>query len=111
MKSEELNSIDFKSQLEDCYEDVQPYLEAELDKLRKRFIALPDNASEGDKLAAVQQCVEALNTLSNTFDNDENIDGGIDTDEREILCENIYQMGIIVGLDADTDYVDVWREW
>lgn len=111
MKSTELKSIDFKSKLEDCYEDVQPHLESELEKFRNRLIALAEDASDSEKLAVIQKCVESLNTLSNTFDENEDIDGGIDTDEREILCEIIYEMGEIVGLDSNTDYVDEWREW
>lgn len=111
MKSTELKSIDLKSKLEDCYEDVQPYLESELEQFRNRLIALAEDASDSEKLSVVQKCVESLSALSTTFDEDEDIDGGIDTDEREILCEIIYEMGEIVGLDSNADYVDQWREW
>ena len=107
MKEAELKQIDFKSQLKYCYEDIQPFLEKELNELRNQFIKLPNSASEEQKLACVQACVEALNEL----DEQEDLEGNIDTDEREILCDFIYQMGDIVGLDGETQYVDEWRDW
>ncbi|HMP79596.1 MAG TPA: hypothetical protein PKD54_09105 [Pirellulaceae bacterium] len=111
IKSGELKAIDIKSQLADCYEEVQPFLGTELEKLRIGLIALPVDAAESAKLAVVQRCVESLNVLSNKFDENEDIDGGIDADERVLLCEIIYTLGDIVGLDASAEHVDHWRVW
>jgi len=47
----------------------------------------------------------------NKIDQDDNIDSGIDTEEREGLCEALYKMGSIVGLDEETEYLDNWRDW
>lgn len=107
MKIAELSTIDFTSQLKYCYEELQPLLEEVLDELRQDLMDLPDDASEAEKLACIEASVKALNEI----DEDDQLEHGIDTDEREILCEFIYQMGEIVGLDSDTDYVDNWRDW
>lgn len=107
MKADELNAIDFESRLQYCYEDLQPILAAELGKLRSALGALPDKTSENEKLALFQDCVEALNAI----DEDETVESTIDTDEREVLCDLLYEMGELVGLDADTEFVDIWRDW
>lgn len=107
MKANELNGIDFKDSLKYCYDDLQPVLAAELDKLRSSLIALPDDSSESEKLALFESCVMSLNA----FEEDESLENRIDTDEREVLCELLYAMGDLVGLDAETNYVDAWRDW
>lgn len=107
MKETELRAIVFKESLPVCYEDIEPYLIAELDKLRDDLIALPDRARQDEILALFEKCVNALNDLA---ENDE-IENGIDTEEREGLCNALYKMGDIVGLDAETEYVDSWRDW
>jgi len=105
--SDQLKKINFKSELKYCYEDLQPYLEKELNTLRRDFLKLPAKASKSRKLKCVERCVEAFNALEGS----DAVENGIDTDEREILCDLIYRMGELVGLDSVTDYVDEWREW
>ncbi len=104
---ERIKEIDFRSQLKYCYEDLQPFLEKELKKLRTDLLKLPAKAAESRKLKCVERCVKSLNALE---DNDK-VANRIDTDEREILCDLIYGMGDSVGLDSGTEYVDQWREW
>lgn len=38
-------------------------------------------------------------------------DSGIDTEEREGLCDALYKMGDALGLDSETEYIDKWRDW
>ncbi|MEM6692496.1 MAG: hypothetical protein AAF664_23900, partial [Planctomycetota bacterium] len=104
---DQLRRIKFATELEYCYDDLKPLLERELDKLRIAFLKLPANASKSKKLQCVKKCVISLNAL----EDDESVENGIDTDEREILCDLIYRMGDLVGLDPENDYVDQWREW
>ena len=109
MKKTELCAIDLSSNLESCYEELQPYLESELIGLREDLISLPEDASKPNILLYIKNCVEALNRLSEELE--EYGEGGLDTSEREVLCNCIYQMGTIVGLQSETAYIDKWREW
>jgi len=68
---------------------------------------LPDDSDEPTKLSLFQETVQNLNEL----ENNESIESGIDTEEREGLCDALYKMGTIIGLDESTDYIDNWREW
>lgn len=107
MKELELKAIDFKESLQVCYEDIEPFLMKELNDLRDRLILLPDNSDEQTKLALFQATVENLNDL----ENNESLENGIDTEEREGLCDALYKMGNLIGLDESTDYIDNWRNW
>lgn len=107
MKELELKTIDFKESLQICYEDIEPFLMKELNDLRDKLILLPDNSDEQTKLTLFQKAVENLNDL----ENNESLENGIDTEEREGLCDALYKMGNIIGLDESTDYIDNWRNW
>lgn len=107
MKELELKAIDFKESLQICYEDIEPFLMKELNDLRDKLILLPDNSDEQTKLALFQATVENLNDL----ENNESLENGIDTEEREGLCDALYKMGNLIGLDESTDYIDNWRDW
>jgi len=107
MKELKLKAIDFKESLQVCYEDIEPFLMKELNDLRDKLILLPDNSDEQTKLALFQTTVENLNDL----ENNESLENGIDTEEREGLCDALYKMGNLIGLDESTDYIDNWRDW
>lgn len=47
----------------------------------------------------------------NQIEDNDHIESTIDTEEREGLCDALYKMGTIVGLDETLEYVDNWREW
>ena len=107
MKELELKAIDFKESLRVCYEHIEPFLMNELNELRNKLILLPDNSSEQTKLALFQETVENLDKL----EDNESLENGIDTEEREGLCDALYKMGNVIGLDESTEYIDNWREW
>jgi hypothetical protein len=85
-------------------------VQAVFDQLLLKLSALGTDAAPEDQLAAFEQAVEALNDL-----NDE-IDGLIETGEREDLCELFNAISVAVGLDP-ADYGDgegvasEWRDW
>jgi len=98
MKESELKTIDFKESLPVCYEDLEPFLMKELNSLREKLILLPDDADTKTKMSLFQETVENLNTVE---DNEE-IESTIDTEEREGLCDALYKMGNLIGLDEST---------
>jgi len=107
MKTKELNALKFKDFLPVVYEDLEPYLIAELRTFRENLIALPDDASEDNIIALFEASVNRMNAINH---NDE-IDNGIDTEEREGLCHAYGTMSEIVGTDPDVEFIDPWREW
>jgi len=107
MKKLALQEIDFKQSLPVVYEDLEPILMAELNLLRDKLIALPENTASSEILNLFENCVLSLNRIE---DNDA-IESTIDTEEREGLCDALYIMGTIVGLDEKEEYIDNWREW
>ncbi|WP_413513579.1 hypothetical protein [Myroides odoratus] len=107
MKKLALQKIDFKQSLPVVYEDLEPILMAELNALRDKLIALPENTESSEILNLFENCVLLLNQIE---DNDA-IESYIDTEEREGLCDALYKMGTIVGLDETEKYIDNWREW
>ncbi|NQX38799.1 hypothetical protein SAMN05421820_101834 [Pedobacter steynii] len=107
MKQIELQAMNFKQSLPVVYEDLEPFLMAELNLLRDKLISLPDSTSSKEILYLFESCVLSLNNI----ENNEEIDSTIDTEEREGLCDALYKMGTIVGLDETTEYIDNWREW
>jgi len=64
-------------------------------------VALGPHPQEQAVRAAVDQCVRRLNDLD---------DGWITTIEREDLCESIYKIVELAGLEGDEDWVEE-REW
>ncbi len=107
MKNTELSKLDFKKLLVVVYEDLEPYLLAELNRLRDELISLSEDTEQEELLAIFEKSVNNFNRI----DQDEHIKNGIDTDEREGLCEALTTMGAIVGLNEDGEYIDEWREW
>ncbi len=107
MKKDELSKLEFQKFLPVVYEDLEPHLLAELSRLRKELILLPEDTSEKKLLFLFEKSVINFNKI----DMDEAIESNIDTDEREGLCEVLSHMGWIVGLDKDGEYLDDWREW
>jgi hypothetical protein len=73
-------------------------LAATLDAL----IALGPRGSVEDATGLLRRCVAKFNRLD---------DGFICTIEREELCDILYEVGDLCGLDSGEDYVDEWRDW
>ena len=107
MKAKELDQLNFKDYLSICYEDIEPHLLKELDRLRSELKSIPDDPTQDFLLSKFEISVLNLNKI----DQDESIESRIDTEEREGLCEALYKMGTIVGLDEETEYLDNWRDW
>ena len=107
MQETALNAINFKESLVVCYEEIEPILMKELNNLRNKLIALPESTDTEIIMSLFQECVEMLNEIAN----DESLDSSIDTEEREGLCDALYKMGDIVGLDSESEYIDNWRDW
>lgn len=80
------------------------------DELIARLIALGENASAEDKLAAFESAVRALNRLN---EKDSSL---IETGEREDLCKLCNTIATAAGLNPE-DYGDgegpasEWRDW
>lgn len=107
MKKDNLDKLNPKDFLPIVYEDIEPYLIAELNRLKNELIALPEDTTKEELLLRFESSVQNLNQI----DRDNNIKSSIDTEEREGLCEALYTMGEIVGLSEDDEYLDDWREW
>lgn len=107
MKKDELNKLNFKDFLPIVYEEIEPYLIKELNRLRVELISLPINSSTQEILSKFENSVNNLNQINRN----ERIENRIDTEEREGLCEALCTLGRIVGLEEDTEYLDEWREW
>jgi hypothetical protein len=81
-----------------------------MDQLLLQLSQLGQGATSADQLAAMQQAVEALNDLN------DQIDGLIETGEREDLCALFNHISSAIGLDW-TQYgegegpASEWREW
>jgi len=107
MQKEALNQLKFKEFLPVVYEDLEPYLLEELDRLRQELVELPEDTEETDLLSKFENSVNNLNQIHD----DDSIESCIDTEEREGLYEALSAMGKIVGLEEDGEYLDEWREW
>lgn len=81
-------------QVEACWNNLITTLDA--------LIALGEDGTEEDATEVLQQCVERYNDLDEGF---------ITTLEREELCELLYQIGDLCGMDEEEEWVDEWREW
>jgi hypothetical protein len=107
MQETALSAINFKDSLVVCYEDIEPALMEVLNTLRTKLIGLPDDTDTETVMSLFEESVEKLNEIAN----DESLVSGIDTEEREGLCDALYRMGDIVGLESETGYIDNWRDW
>lgn len=66
------------------------------------LIALGPKADVEDATEVLRRCIERYNELD---------DGFICTIEREELCDILYEIGDLCGLDSEDDWVDEWRDW
>jgi hypothetical protein len=81
------------SGLEQYTHDSCSLFTAVFDDLLQRLVALGEQASENEKIAAFKQAVDALNTLN---ERDESL---IETGEREDLCELCNVIATAAGID------------
>lgn len=73
--------------------------------LASTLAALIDLGPQGTTDAATEllrRCIENFNDLDTGF---------ICTIEREELCDLLYEIGNLCGLDSEEDWVDQWRDW
>lgn len=66
------------------------------------LVALGPRGRVEDATAVLKRCVERFNRLD---------DGFICTVEREELCDVLYDIGELCGLDSSEEWVEEWREW
>jgi hypothetical protein len=102
MRAAELRAFRQSDYLRELYDDriagiVRPAVERLIDAL----VALPEDGSTASRLDCFERCVRALNDRGHD----------IDTITREVLCDRLYELGDLVGLDADTGYLDAWRDF
>jgi hypothetical protein len=69
------------------------------------LIALGPEASRQAALGVLRRCVEWFNEL------DKADKPFIWTMEREELCDILYEIGGLCGLDSGDEWVDQWRDW
>lgn len=78
--------------------NVRPHLE----KLRADLEALPAVRSSAAALKLFEGCVRAINRY----------ESDIETEEREAILDELYELGATVGLDPDSKFVESWRgDW
>jgi len=124
------NNMDYKAQLEETHkfypfenwrekynDGLEQYTEencnktqAIFDMLIAKLVALGQDANEKDKVELFKTAVLSLNKLN------DQVEGLIETGEREDLCELIDQITIAAGLNpenyADGEGIaDEWRDW
>ncbi len=68
------------------------------------LIALGSDASEADRMAILQKCIESFNELDAELQ-------FIETIEREDICEEFEEIVHACGLGHHQDLADEWREW
>lgn len=107
MKKNELLNLKFKDYLVVVYEDIEPYLIAELNRLRNELITLPSTTPLDELLSRFQQSIRNFNKI----DQDTRIESQIDTEEREGICKALETMSKIVGLETEKDCFYDLREW
>lgn len=78
---------------------------AVLNSYTKRLIELKNNSSSAEIMDCVKEVVLKLNELNEKYDY------YIDTMEREELCDFIIEAAQLVGLEAEEDITEKWREW
>lgn len=79
---------------EACWKNLADTLDA--------LIALGPQGSVAGALHILHQCINRYNELDTGF---------ICTIEREDLCDILYEIGDLCGLDNKEDWVDAWRDW
>jgi hypothetical protein len=82
---------------EACQENLSHTLDA--------LIALGPGAPGVAALGVLRRCVERFNEL------DEADEPFICTIEREELCDILYEIGDLCGLESGDEWVDEWRDW
>ncbi|MBT3202182.1 MAG: hypothetical protein HN350_19945 [Phycisphaerales bacterium] len=65
---------------------------------------LDPSASENDRMAVLQNCIESFNTLDGELQ-------FIDTIEREDICEEFEMIAQACGLGGHENMADEWRDW
>jgi hypothetical protein len=68
------------------------------------LLALGVRSRRKSKIAVLQKCIEAFNTLNETLD-------FIETSERDDLCEEFKLIVHACGLHKAEDIADAWRNW
>src|SRR5262249_14220625 len=79
---------------EACWKNLADTLDA--------LIALGPKGSVEGASDLLRLCIERYNKLDEGF---------ISTIEREDLCEILYEIGDLCGLDNEEEWVDEWRDW
>jgi hypothetical protein len=77
-----------------CWQNLAGTLDA--------LVALGPRGSVKAATDLLRKCVEKFNRLD---------DGFICTIEREELCDILYEIGDMCGLNGGDDWVDEWRDW
>jgi hypothetical protein len=70
----------------------------------EKLIQLGPRASERERMAILQQCIESFNELDAEMQ-------FIETDEREDICEEFETIVHACGLGTHEDLADRWRDW
>jgi hypothetical protein len=83
-----------REQREACWQALAEAVDA--------LIALGPRGSVEDATGVLRRCVEQYNEIDEGF---------ICTIEREELCDILYELGDLCGLDSEEDWVDEWRDW
>jgi len=68
------------------------------------LVELGPRASESNRMAILQRCIESFNILDAKMH-------FIETVEREDICEEFEAIVHACGLGAHKDLVDRWRDW
>jgi hypothetical protein len=69
------------------------------------LITLGPEASREAALGVLRRCIERFDEL------DEADEPFIITIEREELCDILYEIGGLCGLDSSDEWADEWRDW
>jgi hypothetical protein len=75
-------------------------------RLLKGLIELPTDASKEARLDLFHACVDDLNEVNN----DEDLENGIDTEERDHFCDLLRQIAGMAGL-SNIDDALAQRDW
>lgn len=79
-------------------DQVRPAFASLLQRLR----ALPDGATQAERLAPFAEALASINAVEND----------IETVEREAILGAIYDIGGIVGLAPESEFAEQWRgDW
>lgn len=102
MRERELHAFRLIDRLEEVGDDrVVGLVQPPLEHLIEALAALSEDASAESRLACFEACILALNEHGHE----------IDTITREVLCDVLYDIGELVGLDSGTNFIDEWRDF